>query len=414
MTEPPADSPWPRRGWYVLGLLATVNFLNYGNRIVLFPMYEDLRASFGFSNAELGLLGTAFMLTHALFTIPLGWAGDRFDRRRVMALGMVVWSLAAIGSAAAAGMGSMLLSRALCGAGTAACVPVANALLCDVFPDRAKARTVSVFNLGLFLGGAAGFGFGAWLGFPLGFVALGLPGLVLAVLVDRLGVPPRRAHASDVMTWAGFRRDAIAIMSIPTMRWLLLASVLMAFATGGYLAWFADFVAREKGMSIEKATAVFGGAALTGGLAGVLAGGAVADYLARRVAYGRLVAISIGFAVTVPFALLSIFVDGGPVFYASTWLTMFFITWYHGPVAATVDDLMADERATTGQAGFIFAMHFFGTAPSSYVVGVIADGIGLRLALLVPTVAIGAAALVNMRAWPTAAADIGNRARAAL
>ena len=173
MSEPePADSPWPRRGWYVLGLLATVNFLNYGNRIVLFPMYEDLRASFGFSNAELGLLGTAFMLTHALFTIPLGWAGDRFDRRRVMALGMVVWSLAAIGSAAAAGLGSMLLSRALCGAGTAACVPVANALLCDVFPSRAKARTVSGFNLGLVLGGAAGFGFGAWLGFPRGCVAL--------------------------------------------------------------------------------------------------------------------------------------------------------------------------------------------------------------------------------------------------
>jgi MFS transporter, Spinster family, sphingosine-1-phosphate transporter len=93
---------------------------------------------------------------------------------------------------------------------------------------------------------------------------------------------------------------------------------------------------------------------------------------------------------------------------------MFFITWYHGPVAATVDDLVADERATTGQAGFIFAMHFFGTAPSSYVVGVIADGVGLRLALLVPTVAIGVAALVNMRAWPTAAADIGNRDRAAL
>src|SRR5688572_33011215 len=107
-----------RHGLYVLGVLTALNFLNYANRNVPFPAYDDLRASFGFSNAELGLLGTAYMLAHALVTVPVGWAADRWDRRRVMAIGLAVWSLAAVGSAAAIGFGTMLTSRVIVGMAT--------------------------------------------------------------------------------------------------------------------------------------------------------------------------------------------------------------------------------------------------------------------------------------------------------
>lgn len=301
----------------------------------------------------------------------------------------------------------MLVSRALAGVATAACVPVANALLCDrnVFAPESKARTVSVFNLGLFLGGAAGFVFGAMLGFPLGFIVLAIPGFVLAVMVWAMDVPARRAGAVRSSSWAAFWRDAVAILRIRTMRWLLLGACLMAFAAGGLLAWFADFVAQTKGMSIEHATLVFGGCALTGGLSGVVVGGVVGDWLFKRVIYGRMAAITIGFLCTIPFGLLSIFVDGGPVFYVATWFTFFFITWYHGPVAAVVDDLVTDERASTAQATFIFLMHLIGTAPSSYVVGLLADEVGLRYALLAPTVAIALGALAVMAGWRRVASD---------
>lgn len=392
-------------GWYVLGLLACINFLNYGNRNVVFPMYDDLRASYGFSNSELGLLGTVFMLSHALVTVPVGWLADRVDRRRVIAIGVLVWSAAALASAAAQGLGTMLLSRALCGIGTAACVPVANALLCDVFPAEEKARTVSIFNVGLFIGGAAGFGFGAWFGFPMGFIVMALPGLLLVPLIWRLDVPARRDTELPKISWRAFGRDAVSILEVRTLRWTVLGAVLMAFAAGGYLAWFADFITAYKGLSIEVATLVFGGSALTGGLAGVITGGIVGDFLYRRYPWGRLAAMSLGFLFAVPCALGAIFVDGGPLFYASSWLLMFFITWYHGPMAAVVDDLVTDERANTGQASFIFLMHFVGTAPSSYVVGAMADGVGLRLAMLAPTVAVLLAAPAMMGGWRTVADD---------
>jgi predicted MFS family arabinose efflux permease len=291
----------------------------------------------------------------------------------------------------------MALARALGGLATAACVPVANALICEIFPAERKARSVSVFNVGLFLGGAGGIGLGGLLGFPAALWAAGLPGFALALAVARAPLPaaPAAAPAGQAAA-AGARRllaDAAVIARIPTMRWMLLGAIAISFAAGGYLTWFGDFVAAAKGLSIEQATVLLGACALTGGLAGVVSGGVVADRLRTRVASGRLLAISASFAAAVPCALGALYIDAGPGFYAASWLLLFFISWYHAPMAASVDDLVSPARAATAQAAFISTMHLLGTAPSAYLVGWLADRHGLRTALLVPTAAVLLAAL---------------------
>jgi len=167
----------------------------------------------------------------------------------------------------------------------------------------------------------------------------------------------------------------------------------MAFAAGGFLAWFIDFLTTVKGMSDEQAFIVFA-ASLLGGLVGVVTGGIVADRLRQRFTFGRQAAVAFGFAATVPCALGAIFLDVGPLFYVAVWMQMFFVSWYHGPIAAAVDDLVTQDRAVTAQASYIFLMHLLGTAPASYWVGVLADEIGLKLALLLPTASMGLAALV--------------------
>jgi fucose permease len=173
---------------------------------------------------------------------------------------------------------------------------------------------------------------------------------------------------------------------------MLAGAVFMAFAAGGYLAWFVDFLITVKGMSDEQAFIVFA-AAMFGGLVGVVTGGIVADRLRRRFVFGRQAAVAVGFAAAVPCALGAIFLDVGVLFYVSAWMLMFFVSWYHGPIAAAVDDLVTQDRAATAQASYILLMHLLGTAPASYVVGVAADEIGLELALLLPTATMGLAAI---------------------
>jgi predicted MFS family arabinose efflux permease len=393
-----------RYAWYVLGLLALVNLLNYGNRNLVAAVYGDLRGHYALTDEALGLLGSVFMFAHAAATLPMGWAGDRFDRRAVIAIGILVASIATALAAFATGLGTLGLARGLAGFGTAAVVPVANSILGERFAGERKASSLAVFNLGLFLGGVAGFSLGSALGFPGSFWALAVPGVVAAALVLRLDVPPHRGGPPESPDLRALIAGARSLLSRRTLRWLMASTTCMAFASGGYLAWLLDFLEREKHLSKAAATSLLVVAGV-GGLFGILTGGRVADALRRRRVHGRLIAIAMGMTLTVPAALLCIYASPGPLLYVGGVATMFFASWYHAPMAATVDDLAPAEQAATAQSLVIFTMHMLGTAPSSWVLGRVSMSAGLTTAMLVATGMVAIAALCIRGAFASFAAD---------
>lgn len=385
------------RSSQVLVVLALTNLVSYAARNALFAVYPDLEARYGIDDSELGFLQTVFMVPHAVATLGFGWAGDRFDRRYVIAAGMLLASAAGAAGALGESYLGLAASRALVGLGTAAVVPVANSILGQLYDGPGKATRLSVFNLGLFLGGVAGFGAGTALGFPVVVVAIAVPGLVLSAIVAALPVPPHELHrgapqASLLAMARTFFADARVLLRIPTLRWVVAGTTVMAFAAGGYNAWLKEFLVRDKGMSEAAATALLG-LALAGGLAGVVAGGRIADRLARRAAAGRLWTIVLGMTATAPCAALAIAASPGLGLDASGIATLFFISWYHAPMAATVDDLAPPGLAVAAQGLVICTMHLVGTAPSSWVVGEISERSTLYAAMWVPTCALVLAAL---------------------
>jgi predicted MFS family arabinose efflux permease len=406
----------PFRSSQVLVVLALTNLVSYAARNALFAVYPDLEARYGIDDSEIGFLQTVFMLPHAAATLGFGWAGDRFDRRRVIAAGMILASAAGAAGALAESYGALAASRALVGLGTAAVVPVANSILGQLYDGPAKASRLSVFNLGLFLGGVAGFGVGTALGFPVVVVAIALPGAALSAIVLALPVPPQEAgraarHASLLAMARTFFADARVLLRIPTLRWVVAGTTVMAFAAGGYNAWLKEFLVREKGMTDEAATALLG-IALFGGLAGVVGGGRIADRLARRSPAGRVWTIVLGMTLTVPCASLAIEAAPGLVLDVAGVATLFFISWYHAPMAATVDDLAPPGLAVAAQGLVIFTMHMVGTAPSSWIVGGISEQATLYAAMWVPTAALVGAALCMAIAARTFERDLRDRAAA--
>ncbi len=396
----------------ILTLLALTNLLSYGARNALFAVYPTLRLRYHVDDTDLGLLTTIFLLPHAVATLVFGWAGDRFDRRRVIAAGLVLASLAGAAGALAPSYGTLAATRAITGFATAAVVPIANSILGQVFEGPKKASRMAIFNLGLFIGGVLGFGLGSALGFPYVVVALGVPGLALAVALISIHVPAlpqtRTGKLSDFV--AELVADAKVLLKIRTLRWILVSTMFMAFAAGGYNAWLKDFlslpIARSgKGLSEAQSSAVLG-IALLGGLSGILVGARLADrFVARGRANGRLLTIVAGMTLTIPAACAAILVPAGPGLYLAGFLTLFFISWYHAPMAATVDDLAPEALSVAAQGLVIFAMHFFGTAPSSFVVGAVSKATDLQTALWVPTAALVVAATCMTRATRTYAAD---------
>lgn len=403
-------------GRYVVGLLTLINFVNYLDRMVVVTMYDDLRRQFGFSNAQLGALSSGFFIVHALATVPFGWASDRFDRRKVIALGVIVWSAATFGSSYAVGFLSMLLLRALVGIGEAAYGPASNAILCEVDPNR-KARLNAIYNGGMFAGACAGLWLGGLLGFPLAFELVALPGFVLGAIALTLDIPARRIDlpSAETPTMAqvgkqmldGIRRT----LSIRTLRWMLASGTLISFAAGGYITWIVDFTIQVKGMSQEQARPMYAVIALSGGVLGVLAGGIVGDRWHAHSARGRVLTIAAGFFCAVPFCVGVILVDHGWPYIVIAWLLMFFLPFYSGPMPAVIDDVVDAEEATTAQASFIPFLHILGTGSSAYIIGAASEveWIGMRWAFALPALATLLAGACALRASHFVADDMAAR-----
>ncbi len=386
-----------RAAGFALGVLALVNLINYAHRNSFQPVYDALRLRFGFSKLQLGWIGFAYMFTHAAATLPMGWAGDRYDRRRLIAIGLALASAAAAAATFAGGFATLTGARALCGLGTAAVVPVANSILGEAFDGPGKAVALAMFNLGLLIGGLVGIGVGTALGFPDAWIAFAVPGALLVPVVWMLPVPARRGGDLRAGGAREFLRDARALLRGRTFRWVMASATAMAFATGGYLGWMLDFLQDERGMKLADAKNVLL-VAIVGGLAGVITGGRVADRLRRRCRAGRLIAICIGLGTTVPCALVCIYAPVGPILYGGALLTMFFVSWYHGPIAATVDDLAHDGRAATAQSLVIFSMHALGTAPGWLVIGGVAEATSDTTAMVVNTGMVAVSVLLMVRA----------------
>ncbi|HTR52921.1 MAG TPA: MFS transporter [Kofleriaceae bacterium] len=401
----------------VLGVLALANTAGYAARNSLFTVYPDLRDRFGLHDAKIGLLTTAFLLPHALATLPAGWAGDRYDRRRVIAIGLAITALAGAAGAFATDVTALVISRALVGLGAAAIVPIANSIIGQLFDGPRKASRMAIFNLGVLLGGAVGFGVGAAVGFPGVVVVIAAPTLALAVVVMFLPVPD---HPAAMLTAAQasmslrlylgslfgqFWQAARELLRIRTLRWMMLSTAAMAFATGGYNAWLVDYLERVDHMTKESATSLLVITAL-GAVGGILAGARVADQLRARTRAGRLWTVVLGMTLTIPCAICAIELPPDWRLYVAGVATMFFISWWHAPMAVSVDDLAPAPRVAAAQGLVIFAMHFLGTAPSSYVVGLVSDRTGsLYEAMYVPTGAIVVAAASMLAAIPSFARD---------
>src|SRR5258706_11400649 len=165
--------------WRILLIMAAMNFINYVDRQVVFPLFHVLADEFDLTDFELGLLATSFMLVHSVALLPFGWLADRASRTRIVAYGAVVWSVATVATGLASSYNFLLGIRSVVGIGEAAYAPAATAIITDAFPQDQRARAQSYFAMGMFMGGTVGMILGGilgeWVGCRAAFYLVGLP-----------------------------------------------------------------------------------------------------------------------------------------------------------------------------------------------------------------------------------------------
>ncbi|MDV3455375.1 MFS transporter [Sphingomonas sp. HF-S4] len=206
------ESPWPHRrtAAWALALLFFAYVLAFLDRIVLSILVRPISAELQLSDMQFALVGgVAFALFYVTMGLPIGWLADRFSRRRIVAVGVALWSLCTIASGLASDFAGLFAARLGVGIGEAALAPAAYSLIADLYPPERRGRAVALYTLGATIGSSIAYfagglliefasAHGAILGLPpwrFVFFAAGAPGILLAALMLTMREPARRQSA---------------------------------------------------------------------------------------------------------------------------------------------------------------------------------------------------------------------------
>jgi predicted MFS family arabinose efflux permease len=362
--------------------LTVVNLLNYFDRYIVQAVEPSITKEFGLTNTQAGYVVSAFVLGYFIFSPIFGFLGDRFDRRRVMAFGLVAWSIATAMTSYAAGIVTFVMCRILVGVGEAcygAIVPVyLKGRICDAVQLN---RALSIFYVAIPVGSALGYVAGgqiaALYGWRTLFVMAAVPGVLLALGFLMLAGEGLEARPTEVSKASGgFKAGVLQIAS-------------------------AAFIVRHGttlGLSEAQASTYFGVILVATGLVGTLGGGMLASRLvtgrADTVA-GLLSFVTYSTLLGVPFLALCFVAKTQFLFLLGCALAELLIFAGVAPLNSIIVARAPSGYEALTQGVTIFLIQLFGGFLGPVVVGGLADVFGsLTAALQATTVALLLSGLV--------------------
>jgi MFS family permease len=425
----------PRYSFYALGVLSLVNFLNYIDRQVLPAvapvMLQD--PALKLTDAELGYMEAALLLSFTILAPIFGRLGDRHPRAKLMATAAVLWSIATAMTGlveslpflpgavrlhvpvinvtlALSGLALALCAvRACVGVGESAYSTITPSLIADYFPPHRRATALGVFQAAIPMGFALGFVIGGVLahffGWRVAFMIVGVPGLLTAVLVWRLREPERGAtdepqpsreeraneegareeiieapaEVSRALAEEGSNSSTLSGVAriISSRDWLISTAGYTALtaALGAFATWATVVLVRDKGMNETSAAVTLGVVTLLAGATGTFGGGWIADRFAakRHNAYFLVCAVGTLLGVFPTFFVLA--ADSPYVFLPCTFLAVTFLFVSNAPFHAILLGSVPVGVRAMAVALNIVIIHAFGDAISRALVGVLSDSL---------------------------------------
>jgi predicted MFS family arabinose efflux permease len=369
--------PYAARRVYVLAILTAIMTFNYIDRILVAVLAEPIKLSFGITDFQLGLLGgPAFALVYSILSIPVARLADRTNRVKIIAITLALWSLFSSLCGLTAQYWQLLLARIGTGIGEAGFSAAAMALVSDYFPARQRATALGIFVLGAPIGtsiAALGGGLIAQAAdWRMVFLALGLPGILLAVAFWVTVREPRHADSSETRatTSVGGVR---ALLRKTAFAHLMVGSIIGGTTMLAFLQFLTPYLARSRGLSRLDASISFGILAGIGIGIGTFLGGYLSDRLQSRYQNALALVGGTGLVTCAPLFWFGISADQqwlsmSLMFPASICLGVFI------PVICAMAQGMAPiSMRATAIALTLFACQFFGGVLGPPLLGLLSD-----------------------------------------
>ena len=384
-----------------LGILTGLNVLNYVDRYVGAAVLPLILAAFSLSDAEGGLVQSAFIVSYSLVSPLVGWLADQRARLPLAVVGVLVWSVATVASGLAPTFAFLLIARAVIGVGEASYAVVTPPLLSDFYPPDRRGRALAIFYAAIPAGTALGYVLGGAIGGTFGwraaFLVAGVPGALLGLTLLVVREPPRGAFdppAAGRGTPLALGASLRALAARRSYVYNTVAQVIYTFAMGGLATWMPTYFVRERGIPLASAASTFGLVLVVAGFAGTLLGGQLGDRLAPRLRGAAFAVSGWGLVASLGFTALAILSPTPAVFWPSMFVTLLLLFLNIGPLNAAMANVLAPDLRARGFALTTMLIHLLGDAASPWVIGAVSDRVGLTVPVLATGLTLGVAGVV--------------------
>ncbi|CAK0881767.1 unnamed protein product [Prorocentrum cordatum] len=400
--------------------MSAILMFSFMDRYIVSAVKEDIKSDFGLDDYQTALPATAMTFVFMVSAVLFGWLADQriVKRKRVLAIGILVWSVATGLAGFAQNLPQLIVMRSLVGVGEAAYGTISVPMLADIFPERDRPRVFLIYSLAVPLGGALGFALGSVTSSSFGwrnaFLICGLPGSVMALIVLWVKDPadfPAPCTPSVILHRSLSRptsgplqktvNDFRDILTNSTFMVVTAGLVCICFALGGFADFIESFFIRYQHSSQVEAGLVIGGITVFGGISGSALGKVAANHYADR-CHNAFLLVPALFAISGSFcALVCVNHAGDKLLGYAMFFAAQTLIWTYS-VPTTCVTLAAVEKPLRAQAcGLqIFLTHALGDVVSPPIIGLISDKDGgLQSGLQICWVAVLVAGLVWLAGW---------------
>ncbi len=388
--------------WYCVFILMGIYINSFLDRQILSLLVGPIKEDFALSDSQMGfLMGPSFAIFYIVAGLPLGWAADRMSRRWLIGLGQMFWSIASVSFGLGRTYGQLLAARIGVGVGEASLSPSAYSMITDMFPPQRLAFALSVYGMGIFIGGglallAGGYvldfaGEGAVYSLPLVgerkswqivFFTIALPTIPLTLLLLSLREPIRRGVGKLRMPDGRLETPKVPLVTLVRYVRANFGTVLchnvgfawLAFSGYGAAAWIPAFYIRLHEWDAAFVGKVLGWTTIIAGPLGILFGGWLGDKLTARgfrdakMRVGVIVCLAwLPFGVLFPLMpnpWLALVVSVPATFIGA-------MSW--GVAPAAIQEMMPNQLRGQASAIYIFVVNLLGLALGPQIVALMTD-----------------------------------------
>jgi sugar phosphate permease len=365
LAAPPehATSKPTKTRWWILFLISLMYLIAYMDRSNISVAQPEIAKQFGLSKTAMGLVLAAFTWAYALGQVPAGWLGDRFGPKKVLAVIMSWWAIAAAMTGAAVGLYSLFSARFLLGLGEAGAFPVASRGMQLWFPRSERGRiqgTTHFFSrfavaVTPFVAGSIMLAFG-WRAIFYVFGSLGVVwAIAFSFFYRNLPEEHESVNRAELAQIRGLNADGAVrvpnttrqsapwkrIFGSPNMWYISLGYSCFFFGTNFYLTWYPTYLREHRHLTLQ-ALGLIGSLPLFAGMLGDVTGGTLSDLFFKRTGnarFARRIVAAPGFLLAGVFVIPAAMTHSAMASVLFLAISFFFLEFVIGPAWAVPMDV---------------------------------------------------------------------------